>query len=82
MTTREHDLLNIKQDAYDLVLTLPKQLCYKAEHIHPSILESPLELAEQDVMFTQLINIHIFRVAVTYRGTIKKKINLVNVTKN
>lgn len=59
-----------------------KVICYKAEHIHTSILESPLELSQQDVMFAQLINIHIFQLAFTYGGTIKEQINLLNMTKN
>lgn len=60
----------------------PKRLRYKAEHIHPSILESPLELAQQDVTFAQLINIHIFQLPFTYGGTIKEQIDLLDVTKN
>lgn len=64
------------------VLLPPKRLRYKAEHIHTSILESPLELAQQDVTFAQLINIHIFQLPFTYGGTIKEQIGLLDVTKN
>lgn len=64
------------------MLPPPKRLCYMAEHIHTSILESPLELAQQDAMFAQLINIHIFHLAFTYGGTIKEQINLLDMTKN